>query len=48
MYGFETFMRLPTIGIFEVILNTFTQNDDFICILYSILFTLPDEFRAKS
>ncbi len=41
-------MCLPTIGIFEVILNTFTQNDDFICILYCILFTLPDEFRTKS
>ena len=41
-------MCLPAIGISEIILNTFTQNNDFICILYSILFTLPDEFRAKS
>ena len=41
-------MCLPAIGLFEVILNTFTQNDDFICILYSILFSLANEFGTKT
>ena len=36
-------MRLSAIGIFEIVLNTFTQNNDFIRIFHSILFTLSDE-----
>ena len=47
-FGKYDVVHIHAIGISEIILNTFTQNNDFICILYSILFTLPDEFRAKS
>ena len=41
-------MRLPSIGLQEILLHSFAQNNDLVRIFRSIFFALVDKLRAKS